>query len=442
MKNFVSLFPCAGHLLPSAPASSPFLELPNLNAVCSSLLIEELLRCGLAHVVLCPGSRCAPLTVAVAQSGCPYTLANDERGAAFVALGYARASGRCAAVIVSSGTAVANLLPAAVEAAQDNVPLLLLTADRPPEARDTAANQTIDQVHLLTGAPLRWFKDVPCPSADVPLEPLLSDASYAIARATGSPCGPVHLNFMLREPLAPTTEPWPRKLLTESRQLLRWMHSRAPFCNYLRPYNGLPHVPDAQLLPMLALFRGARRPLIVVGSTVSAAHRRAIAALARSLQWPVLPDVCSGMRCLQYRTSCDLAPLYDLLLSEPMLNAAVNTDVVLQVGGRLVSKRLQALVSSATTAVVMLEQNGERMDPNHCVTHRLQVRCRTRQSFDVVTKRSRRWLQCCAAGRRGRFASRDACRPARQPAHAKRAPTTLRGIMSRGASCCDVDSCT
>ena len=167
MKNFVSLFPCAGHLLPSAPASSPFLELPNLNAVCSSLLIEELLRCGLAHVVLCPGSRCAPLTVAVAQSGCPYTLANDERGAAFVALGYARASGRCAAVIVSSGTAVANLLPAAVEATQDNVPLLLLTADRPPEARDTAANQTIDQVHLLTGAPLRWFKDVPCPSADV-----------------------------------------------------------------------------------------------------------------------------------------------------------------------------------------------------------------------------------------------------------------------------------
>ena len=115
MKNFVSLFPCSRNL---APRPSPFSQLPNINALWSALLLEELLRSGLAHVVLCPGSRCAPLTVAVAQSGCSHTLANDERGAAFMALGFARASGRCAAVIVSSGTAVANLLPAVVEAHQ------------------------------------------------------------------------------------------------------------------------------------------------------------------------------------------------------------------------------------------------------------------------------------------------------------------------------------
>ena len=371
MKNFVALFPCAGHLLPPA-APSPFLQLPNLNAVCASLVVEELLRGGLAHVVLCPGSRCAPLTVAVARSGCPHTLANDERGAGFLALGYARASGRCAAVVVSSGTAVANLLPAVVEAAHDHVPLLLLTADRPPEARDTAANQTISQVGLLAGGPLRWFKDLPCPTADVALEPLLSDASYALARACGEPCGPVHLNFMLREPLAPTPQPWPHELLTRPGRLSRWLHSRAPFCNYLRPYGGLGgQVPDAQLLPVVALLRGARRGLIVVGATFTATQRRAVAALADRLDWPMLPDVCSGMRSHESRARARLVPLFDVVLSDATLSAALAVDVVVQVGGRLVSKRLQALVASASTALVQVDAHGERMDPDHCVTHRL-----------------------------------------------------------------------
>jgi menaquinone-specific isochorismate synthase len=116
MKNFVALFPSASH--PVLPAPSPFLQLPNYNAVHAAIFLEELLRSGLGHVILCPGSRCAPLTVAVAQSGCAHTLTTDERGAGFMALGFARTSGRCAAVVVSSGTAVANLLPAAVEASQ------------------------------------------------------------------------------------------------------------------------------------------------------------------------------------------------------------------------------------------------------------------------------------------------------------------------------------
>lgn len=374
MKNFVSLFPCAAHLreAPSIPAS-PFLEMPNLNAVCSAVFVEELLRCGLAHVVLCPGSRCAPLTVAVARSGCPHTLANDERGAGFIALGYARASGRCAAVLVSSGTAVANLLPAVVEAAQDNVPLLLLTADRPPEARDTAANQTINQVGLLAGGGLRWFKDVPCPSHEMKVESLLSDASYALACATGTPCGPVHLNFMLREPLAPTFQPWSRDLLTSSPRMSRWMQSRAPFCNYVRPTRGLGAAADAYLLPIVSILMGARRGIIIAGAMFSSAQRRAVAAIAARLQWPVMPDVCSGMRSASYAASrAPIVPMYDLLLSEPSLEAALAVDVVLQIGGRLVSKRLQALVAAASTAVIFVEQHGERMDPDHCVTHRLQ----------------------------------------------------------------------
>ena len=363
-------FPCASDLMPSAP--SPFLQLPNLNALYASMLFEELLRSGLGHVVLSPGSRCAPLTVAVARSGCAHSLANDERGAGFMALGFARASGRCAAVVVSSGTAVANLLPAVVEASQDRVPILLITADRPPELRDTAANQTVNQVGMLSSSGLRWFKDMPCPSTEMPLEPLLADASYALNCATGSPCGPVHLNVMLREPLAPSEQPWPRELLTKSARVSRWLYSRQPFTTHLRAYQGLPLQPDAQLLPLIAMLRTARRGLIVAGALFTSAQQRATSALASRLGWPVLPDVCSGMRGSVLRgSSAPLAPLYDVLLSDAELSAAFAVDVVLQVGGRLVSKRLQAAVASSSTHI-MVEEHGERMDPSHCVTHRLQ----------------------------------------------------------------------
>ena len=390
MKNFVALFPCVSAL---APARSPFAELPNLNALSSALLVEELLRCGLGHVVMCPGSRCAPLTVAVARSGCAHTLANDERGAGFMALGFARASGRVAAVVVSSGTAVANLLPAVVEASLDHVPLLLLTADRPAELRDTSANQTIQQVGLL-GHNLRWFKDMPCPDAESGLAPLLSDAGYALARACNTPCGPVHLNCMMREPLAPTPEDWPRELLGAPR-LAGWLQTRSPFTSYLRPYQAPPPLPDGQLLPLLGTIRAARRGAVVAGPLFSASQQLAVTSLAARLGWPLLPDICSGLRSQTARgvaaaaapaptleaaegsardpaAPAALVPLFDLLLSEPGLARAARPDVVLQVGGRLVSKRLLQFAASASTAHVLLEEHGERVDPMHSVTCRVQ----------------------------------------------------------------------
>ncbi len=369
MKNFVSLFPVADQLV-AAPAT-PYLQLPNLNMLHGALLIEELLRSGLGHVFLCPGSRCAPLTVAVARSGCAHTLVNDERGAGFMALGFARASGRCAAVIVSSGTAVANLLPSVVEAGQDHVPILMLTADRPPEARDTAANQTVNQVGML-GSSLRWFKDVACPTREVPLESLLCDASYALARACGPPAGPVHLNVMLREPLDPSLEAWPRELLGTSK-MLRWVASRQPFTNYLSPYRSLPQLaPDAQLLPIVDALCGARRGLVVAGALTTHAQKHAVEKLACHLAWPLLLDVCSGLRRSPTATMAPLVPLCDLLLSsEPSLAAAVAPEVVVQIGSRLVSKRLQFLVASASEMHVVVEEHDDRADPSHSATHRV-----------------------------------------------------------------------
>ena len=287
MRNFVSLLPAAAPL-----AASPFSSLPNPNALFCSVLLEELLRCGLAHAFICPGSRSSALTAAVAASRCPHTIATDERGAAFMAVGYARATRCCAAVIVTSGTAVANLLPAVVEAATDRVPLLLLTADRPPELRDTGANQTVPQVGLLH--PLRWFKDMPPPSAaEASLAPWLADASYALAAATRAPAGPVQLNLMFREPLAPTPAPWPPSLLDEPR-VAAWLASNAPFTSYLPQCGGV--AVDASLLHLASLLAGARRGLVVAGALHSEPERLAAAAVAARLGWPLLPDINSGLR--------------------------------------------------------------------------------------------------------------------------------------------------
>lgn len=117
-----------------------------------------------------------------------------------------------AAVITSSGTAVANLLPAVVEASQSNIPLLLITADRPSEMRDSGANQTIDQVKIFGGY-TRWAVDVPPPDPAVPVRALLTTTDAAVRFATGTPAGPVHLNCQFREPLAPNVTEWPKSLL-------------------------------------------------------------------------------------------------------------------------------------------------------------------------------------------------------------------------------------
>lgn len=117
-----------------------------------------------------------------------------------------------AAVITSSGTAVANLLPAVVEASQSNIPLLLITADRPSEMRDSGANQTIDQVKIFGGY-TRWAVDVPPPDHVVPVRGLLTTTDAAVRFATGTPAGPVHINCQFREPLAPNVAEWPKSLL-------------------------------------------------------------------------------------------------------------------------------------------------------------------------------------------------------------------------------------
>ncbi|MGZ6368035.1 MAG: 2-succinyl-5-enolpyruvyl-6-hydroxy-3-cyclohexene-1-carboxylic-acid synthase, partial [Ktedonobacteraceae bacterium] len=166
------------------------------------VFVDELQRAGIRNVVICPGSRSTPLAMAFASQTTIRTWMHvDERSAAFFGLGMAKKLRKPVALLCTSGTAAANFLPALVEATLSHVPLLVLTADRPPELRDNGAPQSIDQ-NRLYGTYAKWFVEVALPEAtDAALRYIRTIADRAVAASQAIPSGPVHLNFTFREPL-------------------------------------------------------------------------------------------------------------------------------------------------------------------------------------------------------------------------------------------------
>lgn len=338
----------------------------NLNRFWADLIVDELVRSGVDMFCLAPGSRSTPLTMAVAaHPKARHVMHFDERGTAFCALGYGRARGRPAAWITTSGTAVANGLPAVVEAATDGVPLLLITADRPPELRDTGANQTIDQVKLF-GAYVRWQFDLPVPTTEVDPAMVLTTVDQAVYRAQRTPRGPVHLNCMFREPLAPDPDdpgndgaPVPR------RRDLR------PFTTYTPTRAAVD--PDA-IEQLWASLRDVERGIVVAGRLDSFAQADAVRWLADVLGWPLLPDVTSQLRLGRAGYAETRVGYYDLILADEAFRDGVRPDAVLHVGGRSTSKRLMHFLQQVQPhPYVVVRDDPARLDPNHQVTLRVEA---------------------------------------------------------------------
>ena len=304
--------------------------------------VDELVRSGMTHAVTSPGSRNAPLVLTLA--GDPRIEAVsvlDERSAGFVALGIAKATRRPVAVTCTSGSATANLMPAVVEAWESRVPLLVLTADRPPELRDVGAGQAIDQLKLY-GTFAKWFVEVgnhpPGRQSAVHHRAL---ACRAYASAAGGRPGPVHLNFGLREPLAPVreeidAEPW---------------QGRPDGTAWVRV-----HEPDA--LPASALVEeiadavaAAPRGAIVCGPTADPIAP-AVARLAAAAGWPVLAEPTSGVRCGPHDRSHVIAH-YDVLLRAAGWAEARRPEMVLRVGDTPTSKPLRAWLAGAESQIVV-----------------------------------------------------------------------------------------
>jgi 2-succinyl-5-enolpyruvyl-6-hydroxy-3-cyclohexene-1-carboxylate synthase len=344
---------------PADPAAAP-----NVNRFWADLIVEEMLRCGVGLFCLSPGSRSTPLATAVfAHPRVRHLMHYDERGTAFAALGWARATGRPACWVTTSGTAVANGLPAIVEANVDGVPLIALTADRPPELRHTAANQTIDQPDIF-GGQTRWRFDVPAPTPDVDPAFVLTTVDQAVHRAL-HPRGPVHLNAMFREPLAPDPDGRP---LPDAPS--RWRQSTDPYTRYEAPA-GIDPGFAARLAEQLA---GVERGVVVAGRLRTRQEGEAVARLADGLGWPLIADVQS-----QLRQRDGVITHADLVVASGAFAAAQRPAFVIHLGGPVVSKRLAQFVrasvreAGAQARFVVVRADAVRADADHLVTDRIQA---------------------------------------------------------------------
>ena len=257
----------------------------NASSAMAQVFVDELVRLGVQDIVLAPGSRSAPLAYAVAEAEkagrVRLHVRVDERSAGFLALGLAKISRNPVPVITTSGTAAANLFPAVLEAHHAMVPIIVLTADRPPELRGTGANQTTDQVKMF-GCSTRWFHETAVPDR-LPGQNTVwrSVVGRAVAMATGNPvgdAGPVHLNLPFREPLTPTVgeqQDWPDSL--EGREGGRpWLALRAPGS---RVASG----PGPIIAPV-------PRTLVLLGDLPDPRMSADVAELADAAGWPLVAE--------------------------------------------------------------------------------------------------------------------------------------------------------
>ncbi|KAL2645330.1 hypothetical protein R1flu_012917 [Riccia fluitans] len=361
--------------------TQPLEKVVNINALWAKLIVEECCRLGITYFCIAPGSRSSPIAAAAAANPritCVPCI--DERSMAFHAVGYGRGANKAAAIITSSGTAVSNLLPAVVEASQDFVPLLVITADRPPELHDTGSNQTIDQSKHFGGF-VRYHANLPVADDKVPARMVLTTVDSALNKAMSAPSGPVHINCGFREPLAGTPQPWNTACL---KGLERWIITSAPYTRYIdckpKLLGGVhpTYVPDLE--GVAALLEGATEGMIIVGGLSAAEETWAVALLAQHLGWPVVPDILSGLRIGKVLCSSQVGERkvniihnFDQVLLSNSVVQSLKPDVVLQIGSRLTSKRLSQFLEVASPgAYIVVDEHSSRHDPSHIVTHRVQ----------------------------------------------------------------------
>jgi 2-succinyl-5-enolpyruvyl-6-hydroxy-3-cyclohexene-1-carboxylate synthase len=330
------------------------------NFALAGAFVDELARAGVRHACVCPGSRSTPLAIKLAcQPALRVWVHVDERSCGFFALGMARALGEPVALLCSSGTAAANFLPAVVEAHHARVPLVVLTADRPPEVRDFGAAQTIDQVRLY-GGHVKWFVDMPVPEATEDLfRHARAVAGRAAATALARPAGPVHLNFPFREPLLPS--PVSVEVVSVLEPIAREGRPRDfPYVTASRAERP----PDPDVVAVLAADLAATpRGLIICGPQDDPDLAEAVVGLAAAVGYPTLADPLSQVRCGRHDRAL-IVDSYDAFLRDEAVCRELAPDVVLRFGAPPTSKPLlQYLQRFPGGRHVLVDEDGGWRDP-------------------------------------------------------------------------------
>lgn len=342
---------------------SPFdsLARSNVNSVWGALAMEVLARLGVETVVVSPGSRSTPLCVAASRNPRLETLVFlDERSAAFFALGLAKRRQRPTLLVCTSGTAAANYFPAVVEASMRGVPLLVMTADRPPEDRACSSGQTINQIQLYGEYP-RAFFELALPEVERPmLDYLRQMLVHAVERACNGNPGPVHMNVPFREPLCPQVKAGPVVSANELEEAARVI---SRICEAVRTIPAM----DAVVVERLA---SHRKGLIVVGDICpvgsEVAFAEAVGVISKKLGWPVLADVLNPLRGHASKVP-GLVAQYDTFLRDSQGAEALRPDAVLQIGTLPTSKCLRKWLKESGATTFLLCERPVNTDPLHRV---------------------------------------------------------------------------
>ncbi len=415
-------------------------SLSNVNSLWGAYGVGELYGMGLRHVVISPGSRSTPLTVAFARHGGVEALPIlDERSAGFYALGLARRTGRPVALVCTSGTAAANYLPAVIEARESRTPLLLLTADRPPEMRACSSGQTIDQLKLF-GSYVTHFAELALPEATVPaLRYLRQTLRYAYERAQSPAAGPVHLNFPFRDPLAPgegrldldgdvveLLRSGPGAVGRGSRGEEEVNGRKGERENGIEGESanrgtGLSAAQGMEPPRPSALglrTSGAARGLIIVGSimpTDPAAACEGVWTLARRLGWPVLCDALGPWRTHREPGEVVRVTAYDAIARSPSIRDALRPDFILQIGPLPTSKALRTWLATLDCEMLVLSDGYDNLDPLHADARHMQVAYEQLAAFAESLAQGEdgayayAWRQAEAKARQAIDARLDAC---------------------------------
>jgi 2-succinyl-5-enolpyruvyl-6-hydroxy-3-cyclohexene-1-carboxylate synthase len=333
------------------------IDFRNTNTVWASIMVETLYKLGLTTAIISPGSRSTPLTFAFSQQSKIDTIpVLDERSAAFFALGIAKKSGLPTVLVCTSGTAGANFYPAVIEARESRVPLLILTADRPPELRNCHAGQTIDQVKLYGHYPT-WQGELATPSLELErLAYLRQTLIYGWERSQVPIPGPVHLNCPFRDPLIPI--PQPTALALEA----TFPSDFFSMVSFEQPVNS-----TLNLNLYIEKWQSCQQGLIIAGVAQPQSpqlYSQAVAKLSQFLNWPVLAEGLSPVRNYHH-INPNLISTYDLILRNPNYAEKLSPKIVIQIGDLPTSKQLRTWLANNSPQTFIIDPTYQNLNSLH-----------------------------------------------------------------------------
>lgn len=371
------------------------IDFRNTNTLWASVLVETLSRLGLQTAVICPGSRCAPLAIAfAAHPDIEAIPILDERSAAFFALGKARNTGLPVALACTSGTAGANFYPAIIEARESRIPLLVLTADRPPQLRDCHAGQAIDQTRFYGNYP-NWQAELAVPALDLRLLAYLRQTIVRAWDRSRLPTpGVVHLNCPFCDPLPPLPQPEAQALETQfpkdffdfpiavgTKHLAEGLSakSKADLPKASPTDISNTYIPNTssnfRLAEVFQEWQHCDRGIIIAGVAQPQnpeRYCRAIARLSQTLGFPVLAEGLSPVRNY-HSLNPNLISTYDILLRHPEIARKLAPEIAIQIGDLPTSKELRNWLESIQPRVWVIDPSSHNLDPLHGKTLHLQV---------------------------------------------------------------------